>query len=206
MRLAFFYTVILMFFGQYTFGQKFSYTPEGMVGNRSYFYTHTFNYQINDKVKLQNLILFDTEYDDDQHNILFMRNTIAYQFSKHFSINTSVGIKNPGKFASVLVQYQVVGKEVSFTYGIGTTYQAGFTLEQSILFEYTPKITENVLGVFRVSAVGNFNAEEYTRGFQHIRIGVKYEQYSFGLAANLEQFNNSWKHLENFGVFAKVNL
>lgn len=206
MRLAFFYTLVFIVFGQTVFAQKFSFTPEGMVGNRSYFYTHTFNYQISDKVKLQNLILFDTEYDNDKHNILFMRNTLAYQFSKYFSLNTSIGIKNPGKFASMLVQYQVVGKEMLFSYSVGTTYQAGFTLEQSILFEYTPSITDKVKGIFRVSAVGNVNAQEYTRGFQHIRLGVKYEQYSFGLATNLEQFNNSWKHLENYGVFAKVNL
>lgn len=206
MRLAFFYVVILMVFGQGVFAQKFSYNPEGMVGHRSYFYTHTFNYQISDKVKLQNLILFDTEYDNDKHNILFMRNTLAYQFSKHFTLNTSIGIKNPGKFASMLLQYQVSGKEVLFSYAVGTTYQAGFTLEQSLLFEYTPQLTDKVKGLFRVSAVGNVNAEEYTRGFQHIRLGVKYEEYSFGIAANLEQFNNSWKHLENIGVFAKVNL
>lgn len=206
MRLAFFYVVILMVFGQGVFAQKFSYNPEGMEGHRSYFYTHTFNYQISDKVKLQNLILFDTEYDNDKHNILFMRNTLAYQFSKHFTLNTSIGIKNPGKFASMLLQYQVSGKEVLFSYAVGTTYQAGFTLEQSLLFEYTPQLTDKVKGLFRVSAVGNVNAEEYTRGFQHIRLGVKYEEYSFGVAVNLEQFNNSWKHLENVGVFAKVNL
>jgi hypothetical protein len=48
----------------------------------------------------------------------------------------------------MLLQYQVTGKDILFSYSVGTTYQAGFTLEQSLLFEYSPQITDKVKGLF----------------------------------------------------------
>ncbi|WP_255493682.1 hypothetical protein [Myroides sp. WP-1] len=206
MKLARFFMVLFGLLPLVVFGQKTTFTPDMMVGNRSYGYTHTISHQLSDKITLQNLVLFDSEYQDDNHNIFFIRNTVAYKLPKNFILNAGFGVKNPGKFASVYLQYQWKKKDFQMVYGIGTTYQKGFTLEQSLLVEYTPQLTEQWRGLFRLSAVGNVNRHEYTRGFQHIRIGVKKDNLAIGLAANLEQFNMSWDHFENYGVFVKVNL
>ncbi|MGG5506287.1 hypothetical protein [Myroides sp. C20-1] len=206
MKFARFFMVLIGLFPLVVFGQKTAFSPDMMIGNRSYGYTHALSHRLSDKLSVQNLVLFDSEYQDDNHNIFFIRNTLAYQLPKNFILNAGFGVKNPGKFASVYLQYQWKKKDLQLVYGIGTTYQKGFTLEQSLLVEYTPQLTEQWQGLLRLSAVGNVNRHEYTRGFQHIRIGVKKDNLAIGIAANLEQFNMSWDHFKNYGFFVKVNL
>ncbi|WP_010252619.1 hypothetical protein [Myroides injenensis] len=206
MKPALIFNLFFLLFSSYLFAQSVSYVPEVMAGHRSYFYTHTIQYQINQRLKLQNLTLFDSEYKEDNHNIFFIRNTLAYQLNKSFVANIGFGVKNPGKFFTTSLQYQIVKKDFVFMYGIGATYQAGWTLEQSLLLEYTPRLTKDYQALFRISAVGNMDKHEYTRGFQHIRLGLKNANIAYGIGVNLEQFNNSWHHLENVGAFFKVNF
>lgn len=186
--------------------QKLSYTPDLVLGHRSYTYMHNVNYQINERLKLNNLTLFDTEYTKDQDNIFFIRNTLAYSFTKKISLNGAFGVKNPGAFFSLYAQYRMVQPSYSFSYSIGATYQKGFSLEQSISFEYTPQLRENLKGYFSVLAIGNLDNTGYPRGLQFIRLGVKQDKMMYGIASNFDQFNNSNKTLENIGAFVKYNF
>ncbi|MDC8100553.1 hypothetical protein [Chryseobacterium rhizosphaerae] len=186
--------------------QKLSYTPDLVLGHRSYTYMHNVNYQINERLKLNNLTLFDTEYTRDQDNIFFIRNTLTYSFTKKISLNGAFGVKNPGAFFSLYAQYRMVQPSYSFSYSIGATYQKGFSLEQSISFEYTPQLRENLKGYFSVLAIGNLDNTGYPRGLQFIRLGVKQDKMMYGIASNFDQFNNSKKTLENIGAFVKYNF
>lgn len=49
--------------------QQLTYTPDIVLGHRSYTYLHNVSYQFNDKLKINNLTLFDTEYTKDRENI-----------------------------------------------------------------------------------------------------------------------------------------
>ncbi|GEN67659.1 hypothetical protein [Chryseobacterium rhizosphaerae] len=186
--------------------QKLSYTPDLVLGHRSYTYMHNVNYQINERLKLNNLTLFDTEYTKDQDNIFFIRNTLTYSFTKKISLNGAFGVKNPGAFFSLYAQYRMVQPSYSFSYSIGATYQKGFSLEQSVSFEYTPQLRENLKGYFSVLAIGNLDNTGYPRGLQFIRLGVKQDKMMYGIASNFDQFNNSKKTLENIGAFVKYNF
>ncbi|MDR6457553.1 hypothetical protein J2786_000646 [Chryseobacterium vietnamense] len=186
--------------------QKLSYTPDIVLGHRSYTYMHNVNYQLNERLKLNNLTLFDTEYTKDKENIFFIRNTLSYMLTKRFSANAAFGMKNPGAFFSAYLQYKIIQPAYSLSYSIGTTYQKGFSLEQSISFEYTPYLTENFKGYFSVLAIGNLDDSGYPRGLQFIRLGVKRDKMMYGLASNFDQFNNGKKTLENIGAFVKYNF
>ncbi|UEQ76981.1 hypothetical protein [Chryseobacterium arthrosphaerae] len=186
--------------------QKLSYTPDLVLGNRSYTYMHTINYQLNDRLKLSNLTLFDTEYTRDKENIFFIRNTFAYNLSKKLSVNAAFGMKNPGAFFSAYVQYKITRPTYSLSYAIGTTYQKGFSLEQSVSLEYTPYLKENLQGYFSILAIGNIDNSGYPRGLQLIRLGVKQNKMMYGVATNFDQFNNGKKTLENIGAFVKYNF
>jgi hypothetical protein len=186
--------------------QKLSYTPDIVLGHRSYTYMHNVNYQLNERLKLNNLTLFDTEYTKDKENIFFIRNTLSYALTKRFSANAALGMKNPGAFFSAYLQYKIIQPAYSLSYSIGTTYQKGFSLEQSISFEYTPYLTENFKGYFSVLAIGNLDDSGYPRGLQFIRLGVKRDKMMYGLASNFDQFNNGKKTLENIGAFVKYNF
>lgn len=186
--------------------QKLNYTPDLVAGHRSYTYMHNVNYYFNDRLKLNNLTLFDTEYTRDKENIFFIRNTLAYHLTKNISINAALGMKNPGAFFSAYIQYRIAKPIYTLSYSIGTTYQKGFSLEQSVSFEYMPHLKGNLQGYFSVLAIGNLDGSGYPRGLQFIRLGIKQDKMMYGIASNFDQFNNGKKTLENIGAFVKYNF
>lgn len=186
--------------------QPLNYLPDMVIGNRSFTYLHNINYHVNDRVKINNLTLFDTEYKVNKSNIYFIRNTLSYNFSKNFSLNTAFGIKNPGSFFTVSAQFRTQKPTYSFAYSLGTTYQRGLTLEQAMSFDFSPHLTEKLRLYFSFLAIANIKHKEYQRGIQLIRLGLKEKKVSYGLALNLDQFNNNTKTLENTGIFIKYNF
>ncbi|RAJ20035.1 hypothetical protein LX77_03249 [Gelidibacter algens] len=186
-------------------GQELNYTPEILLGHRSLTYLHVVKYNVNDKFTVNNLVLFDAEYETEVNNIYFIRNMASYKFNKVFSVNTAIGIKNPGKFATMSVQYQYYKTDVSISFSAGPTYQNGFTLEQSLVVNYTPEISKNWKVYFNLLAIANLNLDEYQRGLQQLRMGLKNKTIMFGLGANFDQFNNASKKLMNMGLFIKYN-
>jgi len=72
--------------------------------------------------------------------------------------------------------------------------------------EYLPRLGTTLKGYFKVQATANLTRDEYQRGFQYIRMGIKSLKSTYGIAANLDQFNNSTKTLENLGLFFKYNF
>ncbi|EFK56044.1 hypothetical protein ACFU8T_04725 [Sphingobacterium spiritivorum] len=188
------------------FAQHPEYSPEIILGNRAFSYIHQVSYRFSPKWKLDNLTLFDTEYGDKKNDIFFIRNSLAYSLHKNISFSTAVGLKNPGIFTSVSAQYQLRHRNFSLSYAAGITYQKGITLEQSFNALYTPVITPVIHGYFKIQAVANINTREYQRGFQQLRTGLQINGNIYGLAFNLDQFNNSHKTLENTGIFLKHNF
>lgn len=153
--------------------QKASFSPDLVVGNRSISYQHFIGYKINDRWSINNASLFDTEYDNDKNNILFIRNMLSYNFNKYFKANIALGIKNPGSFSTLTAQYQYASSSLKLSYAIGSTYQNGFTLEQTLSINYTPIMYKNIQGYFNLFAVVNTNLKVLDRGIQNLRLGIK---------------------------------
>ena len=86
-----------------TKAQQLAYTPDIVLGHRSYTYLHNVSYQFKDKLKINNLTLFDTEYTKDKENIFFIRNTISYSLTNKISFHAGFGMKNPGAFLQPLL-------------------------------------------------------------------------------------------------------
>lgn len=186
--------------------QSISFSPEVVVGNRSIGYQHFIGYKFNGTWSINNVSLFDTEHANDKNNIFFIRNMLSYNINKHFKANVAIGIKNSGAFATLTSQYQYVSSSFKLNYAIGSTYQDGFTLEQTLILNYTPKLSKTILGYINLFAVVNTNLKVLDRGIQQLRIGIKKEKLITGIAVNLDQFNKAEKTLENFGVFIKYNF
>lgn len=194
-------------FGHLTLtAQSANFSPEMVTGNRSYSYQHFIVYQINNKWSFNNVSLFDTEYNNDKNNIFFIRNMLSYNLNKHFKVNIALGIKNPGAFTTLTANYQYTSSSFRLDYTFGSTYQNGFTLEQSLILNYTPRLNQNLYGYLNLFAVVNMNLEELDRGIQQLRFGIKKEKLITGIAINLDQFTKAEKTLENFGIFIKYNL
>lgn len=187
-------------------GQELFFEPEMLAGHRSLTHLHLVKYNFNNRVSVNNLTLFDTEYSTNSNNIFFIRNTISYNLRNGIIANTAIGVKNPGHFATVSLQYKYSIEQLSVSYSVGTTYQKGFTLEQSLITSYTPKISKNLKAYFNLLAIANINTKEYQRGLQQLRIGLINKSTKYGLGVNLDQFNNATKTLFNIGLFIKHNF
>lgn len=186
--------------------QKLSYSPEFVLGNRSVSYQHFINHSFNKKWSINNLTLFDSEYQENKHNIFFIRNSLGYKLSDLVQLNSGVGIKNPGSFITGNVQFRIRNNSLNLSYSVGSTYQKGFSLEQSLFIKYTPNISTKFKPFFKLFIVMNTNLKTIDRSLQQIRLGIDKDLASFGLATNLDQFNNGSKTLENFGIFLKYNF
>lgn len=186
--------------------QSISFSAEVVAGNRSMSYQHFIEYSFNNSWSINNVTLFDSEYNDNKNYIFFIRNMLSYNFNKHFKANVALGVKNPGSFVTLTYQYQYGSSSFKLSYAIGSTYQNGFTLEQTLLMNYTPILTKNIQAYINLFVVVNTNLKVLDRGIQQLRIGIKKEQFNTGIAINLDQFIKAEKTLENFGLFIKYNF
>lgn len=185
--------------------QKLSFIPDHLIGHRSFTYFHNINYQLSQRWKVNNLTLFDSELKENRNNIFFIRNTLSYNFSKNIAANFGIGIKNPGSFLTLSGQYKYFNPKFTFSYSLGVTFQSGFTLEQSLSFEFILFQSKSLQLYTSALAIANINTREYQRGLQMIRLGVRIKSLSWGLALNMDQFNNR-SGLENAGIFFKYNI
>ena len=200
------FTLLYLSVSTWVIGQELNFAPDVVFGNRSLTYKHLIKYSVNPKLSVDNLTLFDTEYGNDLNNLYFIRNTISYALTKNIRANTAIGIKNPGAFGTMSLSFTTQSHQFSFTYSAGSTYQDGFSFEQSIVASYLPSFGNNNQGYINLLATGTINASGYARGLQQLKIGIRKKQFTTGLAINLDQFNNARKTLTNTGIFLKYNF
>ncbi len=181
-------------------------TSEIVSGNRSVAYQHLIDHTFNKSWSVNNITLFDTEYANDDNTIYFIRNMVSLKLPKSFKINAAFGIKNPGAFVTFTAQYQFRHSTFKMSYAIGSTYQNGLTLEQTLLLNYTPRLSKTMEGYVNLFVVVNTNLKVLDRSLQQLRLGVKQNTLTTGIAVNLDQFTNAVKTLENYGVFIKYNF
>lgn len=190
----------------YSFSQTPHYTPEITFGNRSISFQHFIKYDINKDWSLNNVTLFDSEYENKINDIFFIRNMLSYSINKSFKSNIAFGIKNPGSFLTSTVQYVYQSPRIKLSYHLGATFQKDFTLEQSINLYLSKQINKSSELFMSVFAVLNTNFKSLGRRIQQFRIGKKKKQFQISLAINLDQFNKSKRSLENYGIAIKFNI
>lgn len=198
--------IILLLGTQLISSQNLGFSPEITMGNRSTAYQHFIGYKINDYWSINNVTLYDTEYNNDDNNIFFVRNMVSYTVTKAIKTNFAFGVKNPGGFLTTTFQYQLNKPRFKVTYNVGSTYQNGFTLEQSLNLYYAVPISESTNLFTSLFTVFNTNLKYLDRGIQQFRIGIKKGRFQTGIAINLDQFEKAEKTLENFGISVKYNF
>ncbi len=190
----------------YSYAQNTKFFPEITLGNRAVSYQHFVDYNFSESWSINNVTLFDTEYNNEDNNIFFIRNMLSYSPNKSFKTNVAFGVKNPGSFISVTTQYLLSFSNFKAAYAVGSTYQDGFTLEQSLSLYYSKPITESIEIFSSFFTVFNTNLKYLDRGIQQIRVGLKKEAFQLSMAFNFDQFKKAEKTLENYGIAFKYNF
>lgn len=201
--MRFFFLSCLLSLGFLSNAQQPSYQPEMVAGHRSYTYQHNIFLPISKSWTFSNLAYFDTEYLDNDRNIYSIRTMLSYNISKSFQFNTAVGMKNPGTFSTVSLQYNYQNKRLFFLTNLGWYYQNGSAMEHFILAQYTLPLTSKTDLYFRGQSTLDINAEGIFRGVQQLRIGIDKGDFGIGLAGGFDQWNNAGTSVTNFGVYIK---
>lgn len=182
--------------------QHLAYAPEAMVGQRAFSWQHSIQTPLNSRWQFSNVVLYDHIYTHEP-NIYFIKNSITYQLNNSLRIEAGCGIKNPGAFGSLLLQYHYHQNNISFSYGIGPGIQNGILLEQALRAHFSPPISSTTNAILSFFASINIANNRLDRGLQQLRIGIKKQQISGGLALNIDQFNNHNGSFFNTGIFLK---
>ena len=198
-------SITLLFIALVSNAQSAGFYPEMVLGNRSLSYQHFVSHRFDEKWSINNVSLFDTEYNNDRNNIFFIRNMLSYNFNKHFKASAAIGVKNPGAFATIAYQYQYKTPSFTLSYAIGSSYQKSFTLDQTLILNYTPSLSKSIKAYLNLFAVVNTNLKLLDRGIQQLRIGIKKDNLITGIAVNLDQFTKAEITLNNYGIFIKTN-
>lgn len=181
--------------------QRLHYQPEFLGGYHSLSYAHTAAYTLHQKLQLANYTYIDGAYTSDTVNIYFIRTKLAYHIFPALSIHAAIGMKNPGKFTTLLLQYQYARPHFSISYAAGPTYQNGFTLEQALAASWQGSPSGNTKLYLSAKASINTKAVDLNRGVQQFRIGLRKRKLTHGLGANFDQFRPGTKSLFNAGIF-----
>ncbi len=198
--------ITLIFAALASNAQNVGFSPEMVLGHRSLSYQHFVSHSFDEKWSVNNVSSFDTEYNNETNNIFFIRNTLSYSFNKRFKVNAAIGVKNPGAFATIAYQYQYKVPSFKLSYAIGSSYQKSFTLDQTLIVNYTPSLSKNIKAYVNLFAVVNTNLKILDRGIQQLRIGIKKEKFTTGIAVNLDQFTKAETTLNNYGIFIKTTF
>lgn len=193
---------LAVFFTAYTL-KSLAYHPELIIGNRSVFYQHSISTSLHSKFRFNNITQFDNEYFNNKNNIYFIRNSVSYPLHKNFSINAALGLKNPGSFSTLFINYNLTKNNFILNYSVGFTLQKKYSYEQMFIIEKNIPVHKNIAIHTKFQALTNITQTEYLRGFQHFRVGLKQHSFNYGLAANFDQFNNNKRTLHNYGIYIK---
>lgn len=198
-------TVIFLRTGSLAAAQKkVSFSPENFLGNRSNNYQHLVRTEISKALYITNFAYLDSDYRT-QENLYNFRNTLSYSLIKGWASNLAFGVKNPGFYSTVSIQYNQKNDAFSYIISSGATYQKDFTSESFASIQYTPQIKNDLMAFIKATFSFNINSKGVTRGIQQFRFGIKNKQLIYGWASNFDQFNYNQRTLTNHGLFLRIS-
>lgn len=165
-------TVLMPFSKSSKSQSKLQFSPENFVGNRSNNYQHIVNAGISGKILFTNFAYLDSDYQS-RENLYNLRNTFSYNIFHNWSSNLSFGLKNPGLYSTISIQYGRKYDALLTIIYTGATYQKGFTSESFTTLQYTPVINNNLIVFIKATLSFNIDSKGVTRGIQQFRFGIK---------------------------------
>lgn len=197
--------LIFMLLSKLMFSQMLNYSPEIVIGHRSYTYQHMINLPLGEKLSLSNLTYFDSEYKNNSNNLYIIRNNLSYDIAKNIKLNAMVGIKNPGTFSVLALQYSVKGKNLTYVTYAGWHYQKGSALEYFTLLQYDTPITQDYILTIKGQNTFDINHQGIFRGVQQLRIGLSKGSIGFGIAGGFDQWKKGDPTLYNLGIYFRYS-
>lgn len=191
--------IFLLIFSTSVFSQQLS--AELMMGNRNYWYQHTFSAPIGDSSNWQffHTSSFNVFYEPDEFEV--MSQSYAYfKLRKRWKIGlgtffTPVGGFNP----TIGAQYGIKTPRLLLVLSPRVDLRQSPNSELMVLFEWKSKRT-----YFRFQLMENVGLKGHNRSFQLIRMGWRSKHLTYGPSLNIDYYGNRFTTYLNAGIFLRI--
>ena len=202
--------IFFTFFITSVYGQEANNSPipfELMVGNKSMYYQHVLNKEINSsKWSIFNISSFDAKYKDNSDYVFVVSNLLTYQLKNRFALGVGGEVQQPGSYLIVGAQYVYANPELLLVVYPSINMNKKTQLSQFSLVEFKPLLGKYCRLYIRVQGLIVIDEENYHRGYQQYRLGIIKNTIQFGFAANFDQFSNNSIKTSNYGLFFRLQL
>ncbi|WP_158857555.1 hypothetical protein [Lunatibacter salilacus] len=209
-------TIILfgtLFLGIFYFGHAQEFVPkvptpvEFMAGNNRLFFQMVVKKKFTPQSKFGFLSVatFSSSYNNQKEDLdQVMPVLVNYNFYKGFGLVAGTTVNNVVGFSPVVgAQHSVANREwVAVT--IATFFlSSSKNAELFGIYEYKPKVSPktNLYTRFQFMYVHGIQQNHHARSFLQLRSGLKLNDLSFGLGANLDQYGPEKTFKPNYGLF-----
>lgn len=202
-------TLFWLFTGWSSTGLAQDIPVEVMVGNRNYYYQHSFHRIVHAPMRIG---FFHTAslyhyFDKDQKAESMMQAYLTYSASP--SVKVAVGTfyaSGPGFKPALALQIARRYKNSFLLVVPRMDLTNAPSFEVMALVEYTPRLNEKLLAYTRFQIMSNALPGTHNRSYQNARAGVQYKKAQFGLALNVDEYGAERDTYFNLGVFLRYDL
>jgi len=135
--------------------------------------------------------------------------TVSYELFKGISIHAGMWTNNIiGTRPTIGLSHTLVGKDFVLINMPRVDLIENHNIENVLIFEYFPSITENLRFYGKVQGLYNYDLENkaHDRSYIDLRVGVTYKKLRIGLGANLDFYGPKATYKQNIGVFVGTTL
>lgn len=202
-----------LFLGIVYIGQAQEFAPkvptpvEFMAGNNRLFYQMVVKKKFSPESKFGFLSVatFSSSYDNQMDDLdLVMPVLVNYNIYKGFGLVAGTTVNNEVGFSPVVgAQHSFANREWVAVTIASFFLNSSKNAELFGIYEYKPKISPktNLYSRLQFMYIHGIEKNHHARSFLQLRSGLKINEFSFGLGANLDQYGPEKSFKPNYGVF-----
>lgn len=182
---------------------------EAFFGNRQLYFQLVVKQKFapDSKLGFFTVATFTSDYKPDAPGYrIVMPVQFNYSIGKGFGLMAGADVNSAVGVAPIVgPQHNYASRQFLAATVVSFFLNEGKDLKLFGLYEYKPPLNEQWTLFNRIQLIYNYSLAEsvHNRSYLYLRSGLKKEQITFGLAANLDQFGPLRIYQENYGVFVR---
>ncbi len=180
---------------------------EVMIGNRNFWYQHSFNFAISKNKKIG---VFNTHslhfFNDNTKQEVMSQTYLNYKLSPWLKINAGVFyVTKPGINPSVSLHIFKKTTNTLLLIVPRIDVYKNPSYDVMSMIEYKP-IIRRVQLYTRIQTLFSFKEKLHARSYQNIRVGISNKNLQYGFAVNFDAYGSSYKYYSNYGFFIRKEI
>ena len=181
---------------------------EFMMGNKygSINITFTRKFSPESRFGVFHLNSLEFDYDEEYKNSIILKDLLFVETVKNLKLAGGGIYTNGGLSAQAGLIYSLKTDNFLVLCNPGITVENDPVYDIMTIFQFTPKINDQLHLHARAQFLNVFNSEMNLKSYQRMRLGVENKGWCYGLAFNLDENGPNPSAETNFGVFVQKNI